>query len=376
MTKKAKYGSVKVVDRSGKLYLDFRFNGHRFRPALDLVNNLQNHRHALALASRIELDIFANEFDRTLIKYLGDKKTEGTIGEARDKQLIGMYAYWQGLKELQGNDYEGVYRFIKRAAPNWNNLQAAVSAQNWSTTTHNRYCKILNTFIQWANTQIDKDVKELKLVKGTKQKDPKRKPFTLDEMQAICSQFKAFYVYAQGSHSQCENYYYLVLFLFATGCRMGEIVGLKAKHFNLANGTVEISESLSPKSAYDSARIQKSTKTGSVRVLPLPDFLLEIFSRILAGKKPDEYVFLGPQGEPVNQKNFTRRIWPVVLNGLGIEYRVPYAGRHTVASMAIEQGIPLTGIAYLMGHSDTTMVMKQYGHMINRPNLPDIDLTA
>jgi integrase len=47
-----------------------------------------------------------------------------------------------------------------------------------------------------------------------------------------------------------------------------------------------------------------------------------------------------------------------------------------MASRAIEQGIPITGIAYLMGHSDTTMVMKQYGHMINKPELPTIDLAS
>ncbi len=32
------------------------------------------------------------------------------------------------------------------------------------------------------------------------------------------------------------------------------------------------------------------------------------------------------------------------------------------------------GVAYLLGHTDTIMVMKTYGHMINRPDLPDIPI--
>ena len=30
----------------------------------------------------------------------------------------------------------------------------------------------------------------------------------------------------------------------------------------------------------------------------------------------------------------------------------------------------LTGVAYLLGHGDTRMVMQNYGHMVNRPDLP------
>lgn len=230
--------------------------------------------------------------------------------------------------------------------------------------------------MQWAITEEKVSTKLLPLLKGSKQKDPKRKPFTLDEMQSICKAFKDAYCTPNKLCTGEANYYHLVLFLFATGCRAGELVGLKRKHFDLVNKMVTIEESLSPVSNYESTRVQKSTKTGSVRVLPLPDFLVEISTRICHGRTPNEYVLVGSKGKPINQRNFSQRIWKPILESLGMPYRVPYAGRHTVASMAIEQGIPLTGIAYLMGHSDTTMVMKQYGHMINKPNLPTIDLKA
>jgi len=374
MTTKAKYNTVKVVDRKGNLYLDFRYKSDRFRPSLKMPNTSVNKLLAERIANQIELDIKTNQFDRTLISYFGSDDEKTQPRNKGDFTLVGMYRYWTDETGIATKDSEGVRRFIYRAAPNQDNLHACVKAQGWSVTTHNRYCKVLNQFLQFYNSECETTIKPLALLKGSKQTDPKRRPFTLSEMQAICTAFKDDSYCPKASAYKHSHYYSLVLFLFATGCRMGEIVGLKAKHFNLVNGTVEIAESLSPKSAYDSTRIQKSTKTGSVRVLPLPKFLLEHFSEVLAEKKKEEYVFTGPNGKPINQKNFTSRIWPVVIAGLRMEYRVPYAGRHTMASMAIEQGIPLTGIAYLMGHSDTTMVMKQYGHMINKPQLPTIEL--
>ena len=41
-------------------------------------------------------------------------------------------------------------------------------------------------------------------------------------------------------------------------------------------------------------------------------------------------------------------------------------------SYGIEQGIAPTGIAYLVGHTNTRMIMTTYAHMINKPNLPDM----
>lgn len=374
MTARNKYGTVKIRNRNGRLYLEFSYYKRRFQPSLNLVDCESNIAVAKMIAAKIELDIATGDFDTTLVKYLGNSKAEREKPALTSYSVIASYSLYLDAKGLTGELYKHVERFLLRSKPDWSSLQRCVEAQGWSVTTHNRYCKVLNGFNVWAVERLEKPSIVLPLKKGTKQTHKTRKPFTLDEMKAICNAFRNDEFKPKCSRYSHSHYYPLVQFLFLTGCRMGEIVGLKAKHFDLAKGTVEISESLSCKSAYDSKRIQKGTKTGSVRVLNLPKDFSEMISLKLEGKKRDEYVFLGPEGKPVNQKNFTTRIWPVVLNGLGLEYRVPYAGRHTMASMAIEQGIPLTGIAYLMGHSDTTMVMKQYGHMINKPDLPTIDL--
>jgi integrase len=376
MSSRAKYGSVKIVDRNGKLYLDFRYCGERYRPGLNLVSNAQNEIVAKRIASEIELDIALLQFDTTLIKYLGVKNPAKPETTQKGYSLMGSYSLYLQAKDLKGNDYLMVERFLKRSRVEWPSLIRCIEAQCWSVTTYNRYCKILSAFNSWAVSRLNAPEVYLPLKKGTKVKPPSRRPFTDDEIKAIIQAIETNQFCSSKSAFKHDHYSDYVRFMFLTGCRMGEIAGLKVKHFDTVNHTVEIGESLSPVSALDNRRVQKSTKTGSVRVLPLPDSLIKRLIKRLEGKEKNAYVFTGHKGQPIDTSNFRVRVWQPVLEGLGIEYRVPYAARHTMASRAIEQGIPITGVAYLMGHSDTTMVMKQYGHMINKPELPAIDLGA
>jgi integrase len=128
---------------------------------------------------------------------------------------------------------------------------------------------------------------------------------------------------------------------------------------------------LLPLSNYE--RERKSTKTGSVRFLKINVELGKLLEQIKPARvKPDELVFTNPtRTNHIDSHNFRNR-WIKVLKKAGIPYRRPHIIRHSFASHAIEQGIPLTGVAYLLGHSDTRMVAQTYGHLINRPSLPNI----
>ena len=162
-------------------------------------------------------------------------------------------------------------------------------------------------------------------------------------------------------------------FLFLSGCRMSEAIGLQWKHVDFERGEVCICESLSRKPGTNYERIRKCTKTGSVRFLKINTELAKLFEQVsAANKNPDDLVFKNPTGTNfVDCRNFRHR-WKTVLAAANIPYRRPHIIRHSFASHAIEQGIPLTGVAYLLGHSDTRMVAQTYGHLINRPALPSI----
>jgi integrase len=163
-------------------------------------------------------------------------------------------------------------------------------------------------------------------------------------------------------------------FLFLSGCRMSEAIGLLWKHVDFQRQEICICESL-PLLANGNGheRSRKDTKTGSVRFLKTNTQLTELLELIKpASAKPDELVFKNPtRTNHIDSHNFRSR-WIKVLEQVGIPYRRPHIIRHSFASHAIDQGIPLTGVAYLLGHSDTRMVSQIYGHMINRPSLPRI----
>jgi integrase len=162
-------------------------------------------------------------------------------------------------------------------------------------------------------------------------------------------------------------------FLFLSGCRMSEAIGLQWKHLNFERGEICICESLSRKPGTNYERVRKSTKTGSVRFLQINAELTKVFKQVSpTSKNPEDLIFKNPTGtNSVDCRNFRHR-WKTVLAAAKIPYRRPHIIRHSFASHAIEQGCPLTGVAYLLGHSDTRMVAQTYGHLINRPSLPQI----
>lgn len=99
--------------------------------------------------------------------------------------------------------------------------------------------------------------------------------------------------------------------------------------------------------------------------------LLAIKLRII-NNNTDDLVFTTVGGYSISSDTFRSRYWVKVLASCRVPYRKIHNIRHTTLSHAVDQGIPVTGVAYLAGHANTRMVMQTYGHMVNRPKLPDM----
>lgn len=189
------------------------------------------------------------------------------------------------------------------------------------------------------------------------------KPFSQDEAARIIVGFEKSY----------PAWVPFTKFLFLSGCRMSEAIGLLWKHVDFERGEICICESLSRKPGTNYERVRKCTKTGSVRFLGINSELTKVFEQVSpARKNPEDLVFKNLTGTNFISCHNFRRSWRIVLAAANIPYRCPHIIRHSFASHAIEQGCPLTGVAYLLGHSDTRMVAQTYGHLVNRPDLPQI----
>jgi integrase len=68
------------------------------------------------------------------------------------------------------------------------------------------------------------------------------------------------------------------------------------------------------------------------------------------------------QGEPLNWHWFRAKVWTPAFTAAGLEYRVPYALRHTALSEWLSRGIPVLDVAKFGGTS-MLMIQRTYGHL-------------
>ncbi|WP_165759045.1 tyrosine-type recombinase/integrase, partial [Niastella yeongjuensis] len=94
--------------------------------------------------------------------------------------------------------------------------------------------------------------------------------------------------------------------------------------------------------------------------LPLTDKLVELLSCQVTGKQPNDFVFPSPKGKSIDDRMLQRRVLKPVLKKLGLADRDLYAARHSFGTRAVQQGMALTDVAYLMGHTTVETAMRNY----------------
>jgi integrase len=188
-----------------------------------------------------------------------------------------------------------------------------------------------------------------------------RKAFTTDEVDRFLT--------ALANHPHHSHYYNFCLVLFTLGLRPSEAIGLRWKDIDAERGIVTIGESLVRNPKGKGKRIRKGTKTGTVRTLKVPDYILHLLIPTTR-PSPESLVFTSARGCPIDDHNFSHRVWRQICELADIEYRPPYVARHTCISHLIENGASLVQAAAIAGHASIRMVSEVYGHMLEQPTLP------
>lgn len=147
-----------------------------------------------------------------------------------------------------------------------------------------------------------------------------------------------------------EPYSTLVLFLAATGLRIGEAIGLKWSDFE--ENLLTISRRI-----YDGKIDDVKTK-GSVRTLPIEAGLMSRLRQLGEG----DWVFRSREGTPVNPGNALRR----QIRPMANELRIPLGGwhdfRHTLATNMRRNGVHPKVISGILGHAKVSLAMNVYDH--------------
>src|SRR5262249_35582312 len=139
----------------------------------------------------------------------------------------------------------------------------------------------------------------------------------------------------------------LVTGALLTGCRYGELTGMIADDFNRDAGTLRVHQS----------------KSGKPRHVVLTQEGREFIATLAAGKVNSARPFVRANGRAW-AKSDQHRPLAAACAAARIEPPVNFHGlRHTYASRLSMRGVPLAVIAAQLGHADTRMVEKHYGHL-------------
>nr|WP_290225686.1 site-specific integrase [Trichocoleus desertorum] len=363
---------INPTNNNGSIQLKFSFSGKRYTfhpiPGGD-YSSKRDLATARAIATKIQNDILAGNFDPTLDRYRLAPKISKANSVDSPKTLLDLWDTWVATLDLLPETKADKYRWLRvmlvKASPSLLDTDWLTKAKIAPATYRDRLC-LIKACCKWAVSQGHLEANPYENLKTRPIKPQPIKPFTDQEIKSILEGFEKLY----------PHYLPFVRFLLATGVRTSEAIGLRWGQVDLRRGEIIISESL-PKDRNGNGyqRVRKSTKTGSIRHLSMSSTLKALLMALRPTKPdPEALVFTSPNGCPIDADNWRERQWAKVLKHCQIPYRKPYTTRHTMASHAIEQGVPITGLAYLMGHSTPKMVMSTYGHMINRPELPDMPI--
>ena len=139
----------------------------------------------------------------------------------------------------------------------------------------------------------------------------------------------------------------LVQAALLTGCRFGELAALQVRDFNPDAGTLHI----------------RTSKSGKGRHVVLHEEGIEFFRELTIDRAGIELLLRKADGNPWGKSNQTRPMAEACARAKIEPAANFHALRHTYASHAAMAGAPLLVVAKNLGHADTRMVEKHYGHL-------------
>lgn len=264
-------------------------------------------------------------------------------------------------------DYFGVLRVLEKYIDvPLEGIAGKIAVENWSVSTYNKRLNFLRSFFAWlldtGVIPINPLLHVSKRREKKKSKNERRKPLTEQQISAFLEAIKLDIFCHKSSPVKHSFYYPFLKYIFITGVRNAEAVGLKVKHIDFNLRKIEISETFArtTKGTHHAARISKGTKTENVRYLPLTDELAELLLPLVQGKEPDDLIFLSPRDVSIDDRMLQRRIIKPVLLKMGFGDRDLYSARHSFGTRAVQQGMVLTDLAYLMGHATIQTAIQNY----------------
>lgn len=191
-----------------------------------------------------------------------------------------------------------------------------------------------------------------KAVKLLRVPDSEQRALTLSEVESIREAID-------------PRYQAMFLLLAWVGLRFGEAIGLRWEDVDFETGRLRVARQVTMVGAQ---HFYGPTKTGKVRHLTLPRFLVQELRRLKLSGPPGPLIFQAPDGGPIRHTNWRRRVWLPALEAAGIERPWPriHDLRHTAASVAFALGAQVREVQSMLGHASPQMTLGVYSHLLDK----------
>ena len=377
--------SIRTRPESGTLFLDFRYRGKRCREQTLLPDTPSNRARLKRLADKIQRSIAQGTFSYG--DYFPDSPRCIEFAEAQQPSQGSDAAPAAGEATTYPSFSEFCEIWFAESEPRWRSrYRAAVRdtldkhvLPTFGHLTLDRITRAellgfranlakrpgrlaatigparINKLMRITKAIVDEGCDRYGLtspargIKSLKQGRPQVQPFTLQEVNSLIATVR-------------DDYRPYLTVRLLSGLRTGEVNGLQWSDVDWEANTIHVQRAVGRES-------DGKTKTdASNRFIPM---VPQVREAVLAQKQQSAsgalWIFQSPRGCPIDEVNFTNRVWYPLLRHLGLERRRPYQMRHTAATLMLAAGESPEWIARILGHTTTEMLFRTYSWFV--PNL-------
>jgi integrase len=332
--------------------------------SLELEDTPVNRLIAEARILAIRSDLLNGEFDTSLCKYGGANRRKKIKTDEIGELWLEYLKYKE--KSVKASHYDhlakGLGKFIQEN-PN-QKLEEALAFREWlldNTTIwmSKRILMYCNAAVEWGikNKLVCCDISPYAgmaedLPKHKWEREGNPNAFTLKEINQIRVAF------AEHENVNINNYALFVDFLFLTGCRPSEAIGIRVKDIAPDRSHILFNGGIVRVQGQEIRTV--GSKNNKSRKFPINADLLQILDEsIWENSHPDDLVFTSISGKTIRYSYFLQDIWKPIVKPIVGRDSSPYSCRDSFITHQLMQGIaPSTVCAWC--DTSIKVIQKRY----------------